>query len=303
MQKIQLYEEVSIEDPAYVPRKFREDKRPVHSQEELDIVSRQNMNNLQCEIDILKLRKEYFETKIEEFDDFVQEFANGITNDDLVRKQINKIWKDDTSRSEQKTNEEWKKKIAGMKEAYQTDKIFIISHNQDRISQSQTPSTINGDIELNTSETHQNPFQNSDNGFQNEYIQNAIQTIVEHGHDEMPATDEFHPDLQQIGNNEGPLDNYVQPNTASHLEPVQLESIVNYAEPPYIESELGTLNEDDMMMVTDLANGFENDNPNFRRYDLRTVPSRSHTIDRRKSDQNCSTSQKPSSPNRRSSCL
>ena len=54
---LDLYGECLQEEPMYIPRKFRNDKTYVRSQEELNVVRENGLNNLQSKCEILKLRK------------------------------------------------------------------------------------------------------------------------------------------------------------------------------------------------------------------------------------------------------
>ena len=54
---LDLCKEWLQEDPMYIPRKFRNDKTYVTSQEELNISRKSYLNNLKSEWEILKLRK------------------------------------------------------------------------------------------------------------------------------------------------------------------------------------------------------------------------------------------------------
>ena len=54
---LDLCKEWLQEDPMYIPRKFRNDKTYVTSQEELNISRKSYLNILKSECEILKLRK------------------------------------------------------------------------------------------------------------------------------------------------------------------------------------------------------------------------------------------------------
>ena len=56
-QLLDLYGECLQEEPIYILHKFRNDKTYVTSQEELNVVRKYDLNNLQSEREILKLRK------------------------------------------------------------------------------------------------------------------------------------------------------------------------------------------------------------------------------------------------------
>ena len=54
---LDLYGQCLQEEPMYIPRKFRNDKTYVTSDEELNVVRKNDLNNLQAECEILKLRR------------------------------------------------------------------------------------------------------------------------------------------------------------------------------------------------------------------------------------------------------
>ena len=56
-QLLDLYGECLQEEPIYILHKFRNDKTYVTSQEELNVVRKHGLNNLQSECESLKLRK------------------------------------------------------------------------------------------------------------------------------------------------------------------------------------------------------------------------------------------------------
>ena len=54
---LDLYRECLQEEPMYIPRKFKNDKTYVTSQEELNVFRKNDLSNLQSECEILKLKK------------------------------------------------------------------------------------------------------------------------------------------------------------------------------------------------------------------------------------------------------
>ena len=54
---LDLYGKYLQEEPTYIPRKFRNGKTYVKSQGELNVFRENDLNNLQSESEILKLRK------------------------------------------------------------------------------------------------------------------------------------------------------------------------------------------------------------------------------------------------------
>ena len=48
------------EEPMYIPRKFKNDRTYVTSEEELNVFRKNDLSNLQSECEILKLKKKQF---------------------------------------------------------------------------------------------------------------------------------------------------------------------------------------------------------------------------------------------------
>ena len=64
----------------YIPHKFRNEKTYVTSQEELNIVRKNNVNNLQSECEIVKLRKNNFLESISNQDEILERGKNKSTS-------------------------------------------------------------------------------------------------------------------------------------------------------------------------------------------------------------------------------
>ena len=64
----------------YIPHKFRNEKTYVTSQEELNIVRKNDVNNLQSECEIVKLRKNNFLESISNQDEILERGKNKSTS-------------------------------------------------------------------------------------------------------------------------------------------------------------------------------------------------------------------------------
>ena len=72
---MKLYDDCREETPPYIPKKFREDKYFVRNERELEKVFNRSMSNMQCEYDILTIRKDDFKEEFEAADIAVRTFV------------------------------------------------------------------------------------------------------------------------------------------------------------------------------------------------------------------------------------
>ena len=70
---IQLYDECLHETPPYIPKRFREDKYHARNERELEKIWNRSMSNMQCEYDILSIRKVDYRGEIDKFDASLRE--------------------------------------------------------------------------------------------------------------------------------------------------------------------------------------------------------------------------------------
>ena len=127
-----LYEECKSSTPAYIPRKFRDDKFFVRDEEELAIVNVRFMGKFDSEYNLLKKRQRDFATAINAEDDVIYELIEHCNAPDVVKTEIAAIWERDVKSEEDKTKEDWRKKVTGMKAAYEKDKKNLEELNQQR---------------------------------------------------------------------------------------------------------------------------------------------------------------------------
>ena len=132
---IELYEHGLNSDLIYVPKKYRHDKYHIKSHQELEVLKNRERNELNAEIEILKLRKKENTKKVALQDQLINTFVHKKVENPYVRKEILKLWTENNQKEEDRINKKWKKKIDGMKSAFTKDKEFIEKYNRTRYVQ------------------------------------------------------------------------------------------------------------------------------------------------------------------------
>ena len=153
---LDLYGECLQEEPMYIPRKFSNDKTYVTSQEELNVVRRNDLNNLQSECEILKLRKYNLLENIANQDKILEEKLREGKINQQVKKEILFYWDCDMTKDIENVNKKWETKILGMTKAYEKDKRFLETEKVRRIPFNQTsppPDTAFNDTNENVEST------------------------------------------------------------------------------------------------------------------------------------------------------
>lgn len=143
-----LYGECLVEEPIYIPRKFRNDKYHVMSQEERNVLTKLNIKKFQSECEILKIRRDRFTMEITEKDDQIKAFVESNTSNNNSKSQLLKLHIDEINRDIEKINNSWKKKIQSTKKAFQQDKEQL-QQNQQRHQQQPTNLNSHEDIKQN----------------------------------------------------------------------------------------------------------------------------------------------------------
>ena len=116
----------------YIPRKFREDKFHVNDREELEIIKRRSLANLQCQYDLLSKRKPEFLRKAVQKDDSMIDFIESLPISREAKVEASDLWKKKTDIDEESVKQEWEKKIKEMKEAFGKDKETLDERNRSR---------------------------------------------------------------------------------------------------------------------------------------------------------------------------
>ena len=129
---IRLYDESLQETPPYIPRKFREDKLFVRNERELEKVYNRSMANLQCEYDILEIRKSDYKEQYGKMDDEIRQHVDNESLSQSVKQAILDIWTKDCKEVEDAAKKVWKKKLLGVKKAFEEDKEALKKLNSRR---------------------------------------------------------------------------------------------------------------------------------------------------------------------------
>ena len=95
----------------YIPRKFRNDKTFCNIKEELNFVSKNYLNNLKSECDMLKLRKNNLIENIAVQDKILQEKLSKQKINQQVKKEIFFYWDCDVTKDIENVNKKWDTKI------------------------------------------------------------------------------------------------------------------------------------------------------------------------------------------------
>ena len=97
----------------YIPRNFRNDKTYVTSQEELNVVRKNDLNNLQSECEILKLRKNNLLKNFANQDKILEQKLREGKMNQQVKKEILFYWDCDVTKDIENVNKKWDIKILG----------------------------------------------------------------------------------------------------------------------------------------------------------------------------------------------
>ena len=109
----------------FISHKFRNDKTYVTSQEESNFVGKSDLNNLQSECEILKLRKNNLLENIANQDKILETKLREGKINQQVKKEILIYWVCDATKDIENVNKKWDTKILGMAKAYEKYKRFL----------------------------------------------------------------------------------------------------------------------------------------------------------------------------------
>ena len=153
---LDLYGECLQEEPTYILRKFRNDKTYVTSQEELNVVRKNDLNNLQSDRETLNLTENNLLENIANQDKILEEKLREGKINQQMKKEILFYWDCDVTKDIENVNKKWDTKILGMTKAYEKDKRFLETEKERRISFYQTsppPNTAVNDTNENLEST------------------------------------------------------------------------------------------------------------------------------------------------------
>ena len=146
-QLLELYEECLAEEPIYIPRKFRNDKYHVNTVEERNIVMKSNIQKLQSECEILKLRRDNFASDIIKQDEKIGNFINNVSSNTCLKNELNKIHNEEINRDMQRIKTQRNKKNISTKEAFKRDKTKYFELYKDILPPQQNHSEENNQNE------------------------------------------------------------------------------------------------------------------------------------------------------------
>ena len=126
---LDLYTEGLQEEPMYIPRKFRNDKMHIRSNKEVNIVSKLNLQHLQAEMKILKIRKDDFHSKIQSIEDDFKEEIETISDTPNICTKLKSLWQKKVILDVKRVDGKWKKKKDDMRNSFRTDKLRISPSN------------------------------------------------------------------------------------------------------------------------------------------------------------------------------
>lgn len=109
----------------HIPCKFRDGKTYVTSQEELNIIRKNDLNNLHLECEILKLRKHNLLENIANQDKALEEKIREGKIKLHIKKEILFYRDCDVTEYIEYVNKKWDNKILGMTKAYEKEKCFL----------------------------------------------------------------------------------------------------------------------------------------------------------------------------------
>ena len=145
---IDLYTEYLEENPVYVPKKFRDDGRHFMSQEEKDTFSELGVIKLRTELNLKKIRRDTFRSRIMNGDELVNKFFHEKISDPGVRDEVFKRWKTATKKDEEKIDESQIKKIETTRKQHQTDKNSLTKNEKQKQATNVQRKQTNVDDEL-----------------------------------------------------------------------------------------------------------------------------------------------------------
>ena len=131
---IALYNAGLIENPIYIPRKFRHDDYHVMTEEELNIISKLDLKKLQSECEILTLRREEFKSRTETIDKEFEDFINQSIYSQPAKEMAKTRWDERVNEDESKIERNWDKKLESTMLAYEKDKEFLKEHQDSRLN-------------------------------------------------------------------------------------------------------------------------------------------------------------------------
>ena len=119
---LDLYTECLEQDELYIPRKFRQDNTHISNPAESPVIRKLEFQRFQAECEILRIRRDNFNSDIQQLDQNIkEEINNTTTNTDLQTVLINS-YESFCKKDIQQITNKWNKKIQSLKKAFQEDR-------------------------------------------------------------------------------------------------------------------------------------------------------------------------------------
>ena len=118
------------EEPVYIPKRYRHDKVHVLYDEEKNIRTTANLQNMQADMEVLKIRRDNYKRMLDKCDESSLKFINEKAKDPSMVQDILSIWNESVKQDQEKVDKTWAKKIASMHTAFEKDKENL-SRQQD----------------------------------------------------------------------------------------------------------------------------------------------------------------------------
>ena len=123
-----LYKEMCPEENPFVPRKFRCTIHENVSKDEEKLRSKQSIQHLLDEVEVLTIRAENFKKQFEEIDNKAEQYLQAQTSDPDVKGHLITLWKNDCKLEEDKTHELWKEKEDFFRSEFDKEKAGETDH-------------------------------------------------------------------------------------------------------------------------------------------------------------------------------
>ena len=137
--RLKLYDESLGKTPVYIPKEYRKDDYYVNDAEELEYVTRFQLERFKSEREIAAKRSRHFQSEIMKLDD---EAAEIIYNADLppaVEEKAILHWRLSYERDQERVDKKSTKQEASTRAAYTKDEQFWKKHQIDRIKKKSEP--------------------------------------------------------------------------------------------------------------------------------------------------------------------
>ena len=164
MKLAELYKEICPEENPFVPRKFRITINETAHQEEKDLRSKQSIQHLRDEIEILISRSTNFKNQFRDIDERIKQFQESQTSDPRVRSSLFTLWKNDCKTEENTSHKIWENDEKFLRSTYNNEKAEETNHTLLITQEIQTGSMNNNwESESNNNSPNNSIVENNNN--------------------------------------------------------------------------------------------------------------------------------------------